>query len=100
MKFDSSNGVLTVYLEGDLDAQNASTVQAEIVAARNAHPDDELLFDAVNLRYISSAGLRVLLKFTREAKGKKITIQNVSADVYEVLDLTRFTDFMTVKKIA
>ena len=100
MKFDSNNGVLTVYLEGDLDAQNASSVQAEIEAAKNAHPGDEILFDAENLRYISSAGLRVLLRFVRAAKGKEVVIQNVSRDMYDVLELTRFVDLMTVKKIA
>ena len=98
MKFDSNNGVLTVYLEGDLDTQSASSVQAEIEAAQKAHPGDEILFDAENLRYISSAGLRVLLKFLRASKGKKLTIQNVSRDVYDVLELTRFVDLMTVKK--
>ena len=100
MKFDSNNGVLTVYLEGDLDAQNASSVQAEIEAAQKAHPGDEILFDAENLRYISSAGLRVLLRFIRVAKGKKLIIQNVSNDVYDVFELTRFVDLMDVKKIA
>ena len=98
MKFDSNNGVLTVFLEGDLDAQNATSVQAEIEAAHNAHPNDEILFDAENLRYISSAGLRVLLKFARASKGKKLTIQNVSRDVYDVFELTRFVDLMNVKK--
>ena len=98
MKFDSTNGVLTVYLEGDLDAQNASSVQAEIEAAQKAHPGDEILFDAENLRYISSAGLRVLLRSVRAAKGKEVIIQNVSRDVYDVLELTRFVDLMTVKK--
>ena len=100
MKFESNDGVLTVFLEGDLDAQNASSVQAEIDAAKNAHPNDEILFDAQNLRYISSAGLRVLLKFLRTAKGKKLVMQNVSRDVFDVLELTRFVDLMTVKKIA
>ena len=74
MKFESNNGVLTVFPEGDLDAKN--------------------------LRYISSAGLRVLLKYLRAAKGKKLVMQNVSRDVYDVLELTRFVDLMTVKKIS
>ena len=97
MKFESNNGVLTVFLEGDIDAQNANSVQSEIEAAKNAHPNDELLFDAKNLRYISSAGLRVILKFLREAKGKKLTMQNVSHDIYDVLEITRLVDLMTVK---
>ena len=99
MKIESNNGVLTVFLEGDLDAQNASAVQKEIEEAHNAHPDDEILFDAEKLRYISSAGLRVLLKFVRVAKGKEVVIQNVSRDVYDVLELTRFVNLMTVKKL-
>ena len=99
MKFESNDGVLTVFLEDDIDAQNANSVQAEIEVAHNAHPNDEILFDAENLRYISSAGLRVLLKFQRQSKDKKLTIQNVSRDVYDVFELTRFVDLMNVQKV-
>ena len=41
-----------------------------------------------------------MLRFVRAAKGKEVVIQNVSRDVYDVLELTRFVDLMTVKKIA
>ena len=96
MKSTSENGVLTVYLEGDIDATNANAVQAEIEAAHAEHPSDEILFEAKDLIYISSAGLRVLIKFLKAA-GKKLTIRNVSKDVYEVLEVTRLVDLMNVQ---
>lgn len=96
MKFTSENGILTVYLEGDIDATNAGAVQAEIESAHAAHPSDEILFDAKNLVYISSAGLRVLIKFLK-ASGKKLTIRNVSNDVYEIFEITGIIALMNVQ---
>ena len=52
--------------------------------------------DADKLEYISSAGLRVILKLRKEEP--KLAIINVAADVYEVFDMTGFTDMVTVEK--
>jgi uncharacterized protein (TIGR02172 family) len=52
--------------------------------------------DADNLEYISSAGLRVVLKLRKEEP--KLAIINVAPDVYEVFDMTGFTDMVTVEK--
>ena len=52
--------------------------------------------DAAELEYISSAGLRVLLKLRKEAG--EVTVTNVSPEVYEILDVTGFTSILNVKK--
>ena len=52
--------------------------------------------DADNLEDISSAGLRVILKLRKEEP--KLAIINVAPDVYEVFDMTGFTDMVTVEK--
>ena len=52
--------------------------------------------DASQLEYISSAGLRVLLKLTK-AVGD-VTVNNVSSEVYEIFDVTGFTEILNVKK--
>ena len=54
------------------------------------------MVDADNLEYISSAGLRVILKLRKEEP--KLAIINVAPDVYEVFDMTGFTDMVTVEK--
>ncbi len=48
--------------------------------------------DASELEYISSAGLRVLLKL-KKAVGE-LTILNVNSEVYEILDITGFTSML------
>ena len=62
-----------------------------------AAPDAEIVFDASGLEYISSAGLRVLMK-VRQSVGYAVEIRGVSPNVYEILEMTGFTELMRVKK--
>ena len=52
--------------------------------------------DASELEYISSAGLRVLLKLSKAVD--KVTLNNVTSEVYEILDVAGFTTILTVNK--
>jgi len=47
---------------------------------------------------VSSAGLRVLLmgQKTATAKDASMTVVNVSEEIMEVLDMTGFTDMLTI----
>jgi uncharacterized protein (TIGR02172 family) len=54
------------------------------------------VIDADDLEYISSAGLRVILKLRKEEP--KLAIINVAPEVYDVFDMTGFTDMITVEK--
>ena len=54
------------------------------------------VIDADNLEYISSAGLRVILKLRKEEP--RLAIINVAPEVYDVFDMTGFTDMITVEK--
>ena len=53
------------------------------------------IFDLKGLEYISSAGLRVIMRIYR--KDKKLRIINASSAVYDILDLTGFTDLMEIQ---
>ena len=78
------------YIKGKIDSTNAPEFEKEIMAELPTE------LDASELAYISSAGLRVLMKL-RKAVGE-VTILNAGAEVYEILDVTGFTSMMTVKK--
>ena len=51
-----------IKLSGRIDSNNAGIVEAEISSQLSENPEETPAFDAENLEYISSAGLRVLLK--------------------------------------
>ena len=93
----ADNEKLHLVLEGRIDSNNAAAFEKEVESALSAHPGIEPMFDAEKLEYISSAGLRVLMK-VRKAAGKTITVANVSPDVYDIFEVTGFTELLDVKK--
>ncbi len=85
-----------IALAGRIDSGNAQKVEAEIMALAGGKRNVPVIVDAEGLEYISSAGLRVLLHLRKE--NPDIRILNVRPDVYEILDMTGFTQMMTVKR--
>jgi len=89
----------TVWLmpEGRIDSTNAADFERETGEALAAHPGMKFGLDADKLEYISSAGLRVLMKLRKRAKAA-LPVVNVSAEVYEIFEVTGFTELLDVKK--
>ena len=96
ISYSVKDETLTIFLGRRIDASNAPQVEAEIQKAREAAPGMAVIIDAEKLEYISSAGLRVLLRLRKETN--QLTMINVSLEVYEVLDMTGFTEMIHVKK--
>lgn len=88
--------ILYVAIAGRIDATNASEAEEKVFAIINDNKDKHIVLDADKLEYISSAGLRVILKIRKEEP--KLAIINVTADVYDIFDMTGFTDMVTVEK--
>ena len=88
--------ILYIAVEGRIDASNAAVAEEKIFKMKAENPGMHIVVDADKLEYISSAGLRVILKLRKE--DPKLAIINVAADVYEVFDMTGFTDMVTVEK--
>lgn len=97
MKTELQNGKLTIFLEGRVDSNNAQQVERELLDAASEAPGAAVTLDADKLEYISSAGLRVLMKL-RKAAGKTLGVVNVSPEVYEIFDITGFTSLLDVRK--
>ena len=96
MKTSWDNDKLTIELEGRIDSGNAAAVENEINEAMKEKNPSVLVLDAEGLDYISSAGLRIILRLRK--KHPELRIVNVKSDVYEVLEMTGFTEMMTVEK--
>ena len=90
---------MNIELFDRIDADNASKWDNDIFEKLNELKEKEnIILDCDKLEYISSAGLRVLLKIKK--KFEDIKLINVSSDVYEILDMTGFTKlFDTSKKL-
>ena len=88
--------ILYLDLEGRIDASNATILEEKLFIIISKNPDKHVVVDADKLEYISSAGLRVILRLRKEKP--KLAIINVCAEVYEIFDMTGFTDMVTVEK--
>ncbi len=94
IKFE--NGCIFIALSGHIDSANAPEVEKEIFADERVSSCENIVIDAESLEYISSAGLRVILKIRKICPTLKII--GVSPEVYEVLDMTGFAEMITVEK--
>jgi anti-anti-sigma factor len=83
--------------EGHIDSVNALTLETEMLSELEAHPGLGVSIDAGKLEYISSAGLRVLLRLL-ERTGGELTVFNVTPEVYDILEMTGFSKMLEVKK--
>jgi len=88
---------LEVKLSGRIDSSNAEAFGKDIVAAREACPEGSFEIDLEDLQYISSAGLRMLLRL-QKAEKSKIRLLEVNDTVYNVLDTTGFNRLFDVRK--
>lgn len=97
IRFEENDKSVTAYLSGIIDSSSAPQVEEELMLQKQDCPLKEVDINAEGLTYISSAGLRVLLKLRKMQNELKIF--NVSAEVYEVLEMTGFTKILSVSKL-
>ncbi|MBR0507082.1 MAG: ATP-binding protein [Clostridia bacterium] len=86
---------MDIKLTGRIDSDNAAAVEKRIFSL--LADGEEARLDASDLTYISSAGLRVLLRVSKAHPDLRIV--NVGNDVYEILEMTGFTEIMKVEKV-
>ncbi len=84
----------TIRLTGRIDTSNAPAWDERIM--EQIVPNRETVLDASELDYISSAGLRVLMKVRKQTTDLRII--DVSADVYDIFEMTGFTELLQVEK--
>ena len=90
------NTTLTVALEGRLDTTTAP--ELDVFAEKKLADTQELVLDFADLEYISSAGLRVLLKLQKVMNKKgSMKLIHVGEVVKEVFEITGFTDILTIE---
>ncbi len=96
VSYKKEDSFLIISLSGRIDSANAPAVEKEIEAAVQACPADAIRLDLDQLEYISSAGLRVILRLKRRIADTGII--NARPEVYDILEMTGFTELMEVRK--
>lgn len=91
-----NDGTLDVALSGRVDTTTSPALEAELKGSFDSC--EALVLDFSQVEYISSAGLRVLL-MAHKAMSKKggMKLTNVSEDIMEILDVTGFSDILTIE---
>ena len=84
---------ITLYVEGKLDTNTVSELEKEISDLSGIN---NLTFDFEKLDYISSSGLRLILKCKKTVNSTKVI--NCNSEVYEIFDMTGFTEMMEIDK--
>jgi len=97
LAYTINNNKLSISLEGRVDTNNAGEVEEKINEIINNNSGHELVLDAEKLNYISSAGLRVILRLRKVHP--EIMVTNVSSEVYDIFDMTGFTEMLKVEKV-
>ena len=86
----------TLKIIGRLDTSTAPELEAAIDGCSAGL--NELVLDCCALEYVSSAGLRVILKAQKlmNAQGS-MKLTNVNETIMEVFDITGFADILTIE---
>ncbi len=91
---DGSNA--TIALTGRLDTVTSPELEAVLDEILPATKD--LTFDLTNLEFISSSGLRLVLRAQKTMNEQgAMRLKNVQDAVTEIFDITGFSDLLTIE---
>ena len=91
-----NNDSVTLIVSGRLDTQTAPELENELDSILSGLK--ELIFDMTNLEYVSSAGLRVILKAQKAMNAQgSMKLTGVNDSIMEVFDITGFLDILTIE---
>lgn len=96
MRYEIKREALVIYFEGEINSFNADNIEKEAREILEKEVFNALVLDFASVRYISSAGLRIVLKFKQQYK--EVSIEECSLEVYDILAMTGFVNMLPVKK--
>ena len=96
VRIEKNPNEIRIYLSGRIDSNNADEIKNAILPEIGSDPAVPVVVDASELKYISSAGLRVFLQIRKAHPDMKII--NTSVAIYEILEITGFTEMIDVSK--
>jgi anti-sigma B factor antagonist len=88
--------VTVVEVSGDIHSNSAPIAQEKILPL--ATPGSKLLLDMTGVKYMSSAGLRVLLSVYRQATRQdgSVVLVGLAEEIKDTMSITGFINFFTI----
>lgn len=93
-KVEIKDEIIYAYPVGNVTSANAADFEKLLDV--DASDYDGMVIDALELEYISSAGLRVILSAKKRYKGKLFKVINVNSEVKNIFDVTGFSEIMDI----
>ena len=81
-EYSDQNRKCVCFLEGRITMENAPALEKEFLEVLKSYPDCELIIDAQDLVYISSAGLRVFLKLIKRSTKKNFDSECIGFSLF------------------
>ena len=88
--------ILTIYLEGELNSSNAEDVEKEVEGILAKGGFKAIRLDFGNLTYISSAGLRIIVRIKQRYDDTSLV--NVPEGVYDIFAMVGFQNLLTIER--
>ncbi len=91
------NTTLTMMIDGRIDTQTSP--ELEDIIRESIEGAEELILDFTQVKYISSAGLRVVLQAQNwmDAQGGSMIIRGASKNIKSIFKVTGFDNFLTLE---
>ena len=96
MRYDVKGDTITCWLEGRITSNNADEFDRQVRDAIDATKASRVVLDATDLVYISSAGLRAIIKLLRSCES--VMVANANNEVYDVFQMSGFSEIMEVRR--
>ena len=91
-----NGSAVTLKIIGRLDTSTAPSLESAIDNCVSGVK--ELVLDCTSLEYISSAGLRVILKTQKQMNSQgSMKLTGVNETIMEIFDITGFADILTIE---
>lgn len=96
VSYQIENEKLVIAIAGQVDSATAPQMEEKMRGILKDHPKNSIVLDLDKLDYTTSAGLRVILRLKQDVDDTRIV--NAHPEVYDILDMTGFTELMDVEK--
>lgn len=97
IRIEHEGNIVVARFAGRLDTAAAVEIMPDIQTLAN-QADKHIVLDCSELAYISSSGLRLFLTLRKEsaAKGGKLQVRNINADIRQVFMMTGFISLFDI----